>query len=547
MKKIKILCMALAMVVITSCELDLLDNPNAVTPASADNNFIANRLQIDFAGFFHTASGFGQQMTRMINVGGNTYETAYTAVTFNGIWNNAYANILVDADALIERAEAVGLTTHAGIAHVFKAYVLMTLVDYFGDVPYSDALNPNEFNPSRDGGATIYAAALSSLDAAIANFETAPLSNPNDLYYGASRANWRKLAKSLKLKYHLNQKLLNQSGATTAINALIAEDDFISASAENFRFRYSREPANPDSRHPWFVNNYIGGANQYQSNYYMWHLTEAKGFDDPRARYYFYRQVGVNPTDINQLRCINEFAPNHYIDAGVTFCLPGDRGYWGRDHLDNQGIPPDGFSRTAPGVYPAGGRFDDNSFAPTNSPNLGNQGAGIQPIMMRASVQFMLAEAAVTLGTTGDAATYLEEGIRASLADVRAYALTGLQASTITAFTTNAAYNTLTNTYVNYVMDEYAAAGSNTDRMRIIAREYWLSLYGNGVEAYNLYRRTGQPDGMQPGLNPIFGDFPRSFLYPADHVNRNRNAEQKPSIRQRVFWDTNPEGNAFID
>ena len=78
--------------------------------------------------------------------------------------------------------------------------------------------------------------------------------------------------------------------------------------------------------------------------------------------------------------------------------------------------------------------------------------------------------------------------------------------------------------------------------MRVIAREYWLALYGNGIEAYNLYRRTGQPDGMQPGLNPVVGKFPRSFIYPDAYVNRNSNAKQKADFGVKVFWDNNPDG-----
>ena len=51
------------------------------------------------------------------------------------------------------------------------------------------------------------------------------------------------------------------------------------------------------------------------------------------------------------------------------FCAPTNsaskpaNGYWGRDHGNDNGIPPDGFKRTLRGVYPAGGAFDDSSFA----------------------------------------------------------------------------------------------------------------------------------------------------------------------------------------
>ena len=549
-KKIKIFFVALGLVIATSCDLDRLDNPNAVTLSSADNNFLLNRIAIDFRNFFATASTFGMELTRMMHLANDRYEVSFTLTTGNGMWNNAYANILVDADALIARADEAGLNIHAGIARTFKAYVLMTMVDYFGDIPWSQALNPSEFNPGRDSDASVYDVALTTINQAIVNLETPSTVTPGgqELYYASNVARWAKAAKAVKLKLHLNKRLINAAESTSAINALIADaGGLMTGLPESFRFTYSRTQANPDSRHPRFVGSYIAGGGAYQSNYYMWHLTEAKKANpgdasdspDPRARFYFYRQVNANSTDVNEIRCIGEFPPAHY----AVFCYPGVRGYWGRDHLDRQGIPPDGFRRTVPGIYPSGGRFDADNPGPTNSPLMGNQGLGFQPIMMASYVRFMLAEAALTLGTTGDPRDYLEQGIRASMQEVWDFSTSGLEAALINSFFGNiAGYNTRVNNYVNLVLAEYDAAGNNTDRMRIIAREYWIAAWQNGVEAYNLYRRTGQPDGMQPGLEADFGSFPRTLLYPTDHIVRNSNADQKSSMNVQVFWDTNPAG-----
>jgi hypothetical protein len=556
-KKIKILLVAFGLVFATSCDLDRLDNPNAVTLSSADNNFLLNRLALDFRNFFATASGFGMELTRMMHLANDRYEVSFTLTTGNGMWNNAYANILTDAEALIARADEANLPIHAGIARTYKAYTLMTMVDYFGDIPWSQALNPSEFNPGRDDDAAVYDVALATINAAIANFETPTTVSPgaNELYYGSNAARWAKAAKSVKLKLLLNRRLIDAAGATSGINALIADaGGLINTLPEAFRFNYSRTTANPDSRHPRFVAYYTAGGGQYQSNYYMWHLTEAKKTGantpgdasespDPRARFYFYRQVNANSTDINEIRCIGEFPPAHYGAINAVFCYPGQKGYWGRDHLDRQGIPPDGFRRTAIGIYPVGGRFDANNPAPNTSPAVGNQGLGFQPIMMRSYVQFMLAEAALFLGTTGNPRTYLENGIRASMNDVWDWSVTGLEAALINTFFGNkAGYDTRVNAYVAQVLAEYDAATDNTGRMRVIAREYWIAAWQNGVEAYNLYRRTGQPDGMQPGLEANFGSFPRTLLYPSDHTVRNSNADQKASMDVQVFWDTNPAG-----
>jgi hypothetical protein len=383
----------------------------------------------------------------------------------------------------------------------------------------------------------VYARALELLQQAKTNFETGGLA-ANDFYYGGNTAKWIKLVNTLQLKHHLTTRLVN-TNAGAAINALIAEGNLLQA-GDDFVFRYGTSQNDPDSRNPWFADNYTQTVD-YMSNHYMWHMTEAKGFDDPRARYYFYRQVGANPTDINKLRCINEFEPVHYSAGNFQFCLPGTRGYWGRDHLDNQGIPPDGTERTTWGLYPAGGKYDDDSFTPVG-PTSGAQGAGIQPIMLASFVDFMLAEAALTAGATGEPGEYLLSGVEKSIDYVRSFALGTLESGSITAFEgEDIDFDADVEAYLGFIAEEYAAAADNSARLNIVAREYWLALFGNGVEAYNLYRRTGMPNRMQPGLIASFGDFPRSLIYPSSYVNRNSNAVQKGSNRVRVFWDTNPE------
>lgn len=101
------------------------------------------------------------------------------------------------------------------------------------------------------------------------------------------------------------------------------------------------------------------------------------------------------------------------------------------------------------------------------------------------------------------------------------------------------------NDYITYVGSEYDMMPAEK-KMYVIGREYWLSLYGNGVEALNLYKRTGQPSGMQPGLEPEAGLFPRTFLYPNNYIVTNSNAVQKPDLSVQAFWDKNPAGNAWI-
>ncbi|PTX60965.1 SusD-like starch-binding protein associating with outer membrane [Kordia periserrulae] len=545
----------LGLILVFSCEtteLDLLVDPNVPTPEALDPDTNLNFIQFQLAEFFEDATESGAEAVRLEYMF-NTYEINFnnTNASNSGMWSTAYTNILNEVEALIPVATTSGRSRHLGVARIIRAYTMMTMVDYFGDVPYSEALQGNGgiIFPAVDNGADVYDAALAELDLALADFANIDGNTPtfNDLYYGEdssnSMANWTKLANTLKFKYYLNRRLIDPTGSAAGINALLATGDIITTSSEDFKWA-SGTSINPQSRHPYFVEEYLAAnTGEYIPNYLMWALAEEKGFEDPRLRYYVYRQVNSFPTDPatldNEISCWNDPRPTTYdpIDAMQAVPLPfcslfgrGD-GYWGRDHANREGIPPDNNKRSTFGVYPVGGRFDDND-ADTINDNDGLQGAGIWPIMMDSFVYFMRAEAALYLGTSDDAAAMLEQGVRSSL-------------NTVTSFLpnpgdfTNTASATDIDDYVANVMTSYMAASTDAERMDIIGKEYWIAMYGNGVEGYNLYRRTGAPGNLQPTLLGT-GTFPRSFLYPNITVDRNINISQKPGLAVQVFWDNNP-------
>lgn len=300
MKNIIKLFLFLGVFVFSSCELDYLDSPNDVALSSSDPNFLLNRIQLDFAGFFNGAGSRGGRVTRMFHQASDTYEISHQAVNQDGTWG-VYASILADIKALKEIAEPGGLRRHLGIAKTLEAFVLMTLVDTFGDVPYSQALDPSNFNPEVDDDATIYAAALVLLQSAKEDFGAVTIGAPNDFYYGNNATKWIRLINTLQLKYHLNLRLTQTGASTTAIQALVTENNFLQA-GDDFVFNYGISQADPDSRHPRFAGQFPNGGGDYQSTQYMWYVTEGKKVTpgdgtqsiDPRANYYFYRQRGAD-------------------------------------------------------------------------------------------------------------------------------------------------------------------------------------------------------------------------------------------------------------
>ncbi len=556
----------------STTELDLLNNPNAVTPEKAGVDFLYNQIQLSFNGFFNATVNFGSQPTRLLNTNqAGTYNELYSPVSFNGIWNTAYATIFPDIDALEKIAAERKLAKHSGTAKIMKAYVLLTLVDMFGDVPYTEALQGTDFiSPKQDPGKDVYAVALKLLDDAIAQLKGSTAPSPaSDLYYGGNADRWVTLANTLKLRYYLTTRLVDNT-AKDKINALIAAGDLIDTPAEDFQFKYGNNRTNPNTRHPKYNDGYESSDGDYQSVWFMWLLMYDKdkkdGFDDPRLRYYIYRQKGdLNPpvTDNSVWNCIHNGGlpninnrPAFYtaIDPDMPYCTPApiERGYYGRDHLNGSGIPPDGHIRSVWGVYPAGGRFDDNSRIETQKQGtLGGLGAGINPIILTSFVEFMRAEAAQVLGTSDNARVMLEKAVRSSISKVIATSDPMIDKNVVIGKDPNGndikASALIPNqaridAYVTRVLALYDAAPDSKEKLNVIMKEYFLALFGNGIEAYNNYRRTGMPLRMQPNVNgTALSAFPRSMFYPADHVNLNQNATQKVVTKQ-VFWDTNPAG-----
>jgi hypothetical protein len=568
---------------LNSCEtvdLNQLESPFAVTEDQLDPDQLFNSIQLGFRGFVSNVSGdgsFTSAVTRSFAMtSGNQYQNAYAPISFNGIWSSAYSGVLADIQALEPIAEESGLTYQLGASKVMKAYVLFTLVDLFGDVPFSEALLGNEnLNPGVDAQTDVYNAALAELDEAIAILATETTVLPSDDMYfalnnGGSvssdlQANWITAAKSLKLRIY-NQIRLNGSAlginVISAINALLAENDLIDTPAEDWQFNYGSNRVNPDSRHPGYSRYYEASAGGYMSNYLMWTMTREKEIDDPRLRYYFYRQDGnANNEDIFTLGCAVQSAPGHYGSVtsiynntiAVPFCTADPaRGYWGRDHGDNGGIPPDDLKRTVFGIYPVGGSFDINAFDDIqNEGSDGLGGEGIEPILLSSYMSFIKAEAALTLGTNGDARTLLENGIRESIAKVTSFG--GLDPTRIiTADDPDTPGNEEVlqgdffpstaeiNNYVNTVLDLWDTSGNGT-KLDILMKEYQIAAFGNGLEIYNGYRRTGFPSNYQPTIEVTPGDFYRSALYPANYVDINTNSSQKERTEQ-IFWDTNPAG-----
>ena len=560
------LVLAGLVIIANSCEttdLDHLDSPSSLQPNQASEDLFINAIQLGLAAFFDSDNNdnfkgvneFGMEVTRMTSMFGTSYQNAYAPADLNGLYADAYTGVMIDIRTLTPLAEEKGLYTHLGIAKVAEAYIMMTLVDYFGDFPYKEAfLGSENTNPSLTSGKDIYAAVEQLLIDAVADFNKKQSAEvQTDFFFDKKsgkidEAKWIKVANTLRLKLYTQTKLVDANVGSKINNILTGIDPggYIQSAADDFQFDYSTTDVNPDSRHPLFGPNFDNGPSDYIGNNFSNMLVNQKDISnaaltDPRTRYYLYRQEkDFSGANSQRLPCDilfdNNTKPAHY-GPNDPFCEVGD-GYWGRDHGNSEGIPPDQAYRTLYGVYPVGGPFDNGSATDVTNRNVGLKGAGSSIIMLSSYVQFMLAETSLTSGVTGDPRAYLEAGINQSINKVLAFGekLSGIPSSLVP---TSAQITT----YVNAILAKYDAAATDDERLNIIIQQYYLALWHNGVEAYNTYRRTGKPD-LQPTLLANPGVFIRTFPYPDALVNTNSNVDSKP-ISTQVFWDTNPSN--FID
>ena len=528
-------------IVFNSCEtaeLDLTNDPNALTPSQANPDFYLNSVQETFARTVESLGETGAQVTRIENMGTRDYQNAYSPNSFDNEWEQSYQEVIKNIRDMNVLAEEAELFYHIGMGQVMEAYTITLLVDYFGDVPYSEAISaPIILNPALDSGADIYTAALALLDQAIANFNAESSALPqNDFFYDGNAALWIQAANTLKLRLYLN------TGNTAAFNAIVAdEDNFISSSDEDFQFPWGSNLVQPDTRHPNYANVYTaqGAQNDYAS---IWLMNLMDTTDDPRIRYYFYRQSATVPgapgiaPDEENLACSLTAAPEQYIAGGFPYCsLPN--GYWGRNHGNDEGIPPDGFLRAAPGVYPQAGQFDDDSFSEI-ALGSGGGGAGITPMLLASTVDFWRAEVAMATDTEAAKALMLA-GVTKSITKVRTFG--SVDGSADLSLAPSEGDISIFILGVNTAFDE----AEGTDKWNVLADQFFIALKGNGHDSYNFYRRTGFPDNIEPNLEPEPGAFIRTFFYPANAASTNQNIPQKDGVTNQVFWDTNPAFPVF--
>ena len=559
------LFLAFIMVLVSSCEitdLDINTDPNNASEASLNlllTGAMYEGLNTFASGLNNTTMGF-----QAINTSSDGFD--FTNSSWNGTWNFLYSGPLKDLEEIIIAADPEVNPHYLGIAQIMKAYYFTTMVDLWGDVPYSEAFKGNGEDPitepAYDSGASIYADAFSLLDQAIINLaKSQGVSTKGDILYGGNVTKWRKAAKSLKLKLLINTR--NVDSNAVAIQALISEGDLILSSTNDFQLRFS-SLKNPDNRHPMYKSGYAGGEAGYSyfGHQLMYEMLSSK---DPRTPFYFKRQTSIildpeDPTSKQTIPCsqrddcvYNYFVTSSKVTNGVFGVDPDGlsesqqnylAGFFGRDRSDPSGIPNDNPIRTTVGAYPAAGLFDVS--ASQTGGNKFGTGDGIFPIITSWMVKFWMLEAQIALAVnTGyTEADLMADAIGDQIDKVISVgtAADPQASSDITSWPTLYNWPIIFKTktdYINNITSDYPSDGSDNLRLNFTLKQAWFANFGNGFEGYNSFRRTGYPSDIQTPLQ-LIRQYALTLPYAQDEINLNPNTPQKAydSPSSAVFWDT---------
>jgi hypothetical protein len=283
----------------TSCKKWLNVNSDPTHPNTA-TVLLQNRLPWVEHFYTYTAgvtnfraacqAGVYYSITASANSLGVTWTANTGNITSYQTWFDEVGSNLPD---MYNSAKAKDATYYMGAADVFSAMGFMEMLDLYGEMPYTQALNPSNPSPAYDDGKTIYNGCMAKLNEAISLFgqaqgPNAPSFAAGDMWLGGSPAQWIKFCYGLKARYML--KLSKKTDLFNADSILYCLSQGPQSNADNVIQVGYNNTAQLDylEGDPIVTNgnyNYAGeGSNQRISQFFYNLLTNMRGSGviDPR-------------------------------------------------------------------------------------------------------------------------------------------------------------------------------------------------------------------------------------------------------------------------
>jgi len=298
MKMKKIFLILIATVTAISCSNNLEDlNQNIKDPSSVSGESLFSGAQKSLVDQLVTLNVnanntklWSQYLQETTYTDESNYDQVGRSIPLNH-WSTMYKDVLKDLD---EASKIITETTYTtddlnalktnklAIIEILNVYTYANLVETFGDVPYTEALDIDNLTPKYDDGLTIYKDLLVRLDAAINNLEPGLDSfGANDLIYNGNVVNWEKFATSLKLRMGILLADVDPELSKATVESAFA-GNLIMSNSENAAYAYRSTDPNTN---PIYVDLVLSGRQDFVAGQTVIDILENR--NDPRLPLYF--------------------------------------------------------------------------------------------------------------------------------------------------------------------------------------------------------------------------------------------------------------------
>lgn len=424
------------------------------------------------------------------------------------------ASSIMMEDATTTPAAQIAKTNRLTIIKVLEVYSYQRLVDIFGNVPYSEALDIDAtLNPAYDDGMTIYKDLIVRLDEVIKTLDPSEGSYGSaDLYYGGDVQSWITFAQSLKFRLAIT--IADADDATAKGWAEASAAHTFASSAEDAKLVYEAAPL--DNTNPIYQDLVASGRKDFiPANTIVDYMNTLA---DPRVVAYFNDKIEFS-YDKND--------NNEKIDTE----LPGTGKkvlYYANDSVVHLQLPftilavdsMDVFTYYEGGIYGSSNAYGNYSHVGSM---ILDATFPIQ-LLSYTEMEFYKAEAAARGWSVGGTAKEHYE-----LAIMSSFAEWGLVDTLAT----------------NYIEQEDVAWEPEGDWKKMIGMQAYLGYYQRGFEGWTTYRRLDWPTMNVPeGAITEDGGVPRRFTFPVNEqtlnsVNYYKAAEAVggDKMETKLFWD----------
>lgn len=520
MKKnnLAVLASAIVLTLATGCDKDfdrINLNPAAVTTVDPGYLF-TNAQRLTNAGSWDGEGTIAQHFLTAYNLGATAgFQFNLNVDIFNRTrFNDTYSGPLKHLEHIVSMIKTDATRTNLySQTRIMRALNYMMLVDAYGDVPYSEAGKAyleSIYYPRYEKDEVIYEDLYKELKESVAALDPTKDINKFDLFYGGNVAQWKSLGNSILLRLGMRYSKLDANKAKAIVQEAF-NGGVMQSNADNAVVKYMTAANQPIAGYNNPLNNSIRVNNPYY--YYLTEplVNQLKSTFDPRLKY-------ISAKYPNQATAPSNTAPDTTLANQFGFPI----GY------------SDATLKNYPGYRPPVGTGQD--YSQINFNVVGNSTTPVFYVT-NAQTKLLLAEAAFRgwlSGASGakSAREYYEEGVQASMNEYALYP--NVQNPAIPAGLQTA------------YLSQPSVAYSDADALRLIGTQYWIASFGNGLEAWSNFRRTGFPELPVNNFNAnLQGGFVRRFAYPVSESNVNTANYQaavtsmggKDDLTTRVFWD----------